>query len=179
MALAIPPMSWPLLDRGCCRLSTGCQSTSIRLSLFLVRVSVGWVLCGAFFGEKSRDGSGGLVSTMMSTHAHRLTTPTTDEAHKAKNLINPDTPLKPTKTGLAVLMLQQALPSAHVVYSSATGASNPQHLGYMVRLGTHGFNNMVDMCNLLSEYVVLCGRALGISCGGQSQFTCVSTTRPC
>ena len=45
---------------------------------------------------------------------------------------------KPTKTGQTVLELQNALPKARVVYASATGASEPKHMAYMVRLGIWG-----------------------------------------
>ncbi|XP_044174018.1 protein strawberry notch homolog 1-like isoform X1 [Acropora millepora] len=44
-----------------------------------------------------------------------------DECHKAKNLV-PTGSSKPTKTGLAVLELQNKLPKARVVYCSATAA---------------------------------------------------------
>lgn len=43
-----------------------------------------------------------------------------DECHKAKNLVASGKE-KQTKTGLAVLELQLALPLARVVYASATG----------------------------------------------------------
>lgn len=43
-----------------------------------------------------------------------------DECHKAKNVC-PVGSSKPTKTGLAVLELQNKLPKARVVYASATG----------------------------------------------------------
>lgn len=43
-----------------------------------------------------------------------------DECHKAKNLC-PVGSSKPTKTGLAVLELQNKLPKARVTYASATG----------------------------------------------------------
>jgi hypothetical protein len=45
---------------------------------------------------------------------------------------------KPTKTGLAVLELQEKLPNARIVYASATGASEPKNMAYMVRLGLWG-----------------------------------------
>uniref|UniRef100_A0A6Q2XMS9 Protein strawberry notch homolog 1 n=1 Tax=Esox lucius TaxID=8010 RepID=A0A6Q2XMS9_ESOLU len=45
---------------------------------------------------------------------------------------------KPTKTGLAVLELQNKLPKARVVYASATGASEPRNMAYMNRLGIWG-----------------------------------------
>ncbi|EMS67852.1 Protein strawberry notch-like protein 1 [Triticum urartu] len=60
-----------------------------------------------------------------------------DECHKAKNLI-PDAGSQPTRTGKAVLEIQEKLPEARVAYCSATGASEPRNLGYMVRLGLWG-----------------------------------------
>ncbi|KXJ14796.1 protein strawberry notch homolog 1 [Exaiptasia diaphana] len=60
-----------------------------------------------------------------------------DECHKAKNLV-PTGSSKPTKTGLAVLTLQNSLPKARVVYCSATGASEPKNMAYMSRLGIWG-----------------------------------------
>ncbi|GMH10575.1 hypothetical protein Nepgr_012416 [Nepenthes gracilis] len=60
-----------------------------------------------------------------------------DECHKAKNLV-PEAGSKPTRTGEAVLEIQAKLPEARVVYSSATGASEPRNMGYMVRLGLWG-----------------------------------------
>ena len=60
-----------------------------------------------------------------------------DECHRAKNL-EPSGSLKPTKTGLKVLELQKKLPKARIVYASATGASEPRNMAYMVRLGLWG-----------------------------------------
>ncbi|KAK9886438.1 hypothetical protein WA026_016716 [Henosepilachna vigintioctopunctata] len=60
-----------------------------------------------------------------------------DECHRAKNLC-PVGSSKPTKTGLTVLELQNKLPKARVVYASATGASEPRNMAYMVRLGMWG-----------------------------------------
>ncbi|CAI8607021.1 unnamed protein product [Vicia faba] len=60
-----------------------------------------------------------------------------DECHKAKNLV-PEAGSQPTRTGEAVLEIQDRLPEARVVYCSATGASEPRNLGYMVRLGLWG-----------------------------------------
>merc|ERR1719193_1325865 len=60
-----------------------------------------------------------------------------DECHKAKNLC-PSGAGKPTKTGQTVLELQNQLKKARVVYASATGASEPKHMAYMVRLGIWG-----------------------------------------
>nr|XP_016924075.1 protein strawberry notch isoform X1 [Drosophila suzukii] len=70
-----------------------------------------------------------------------------DECHKAKNLC-PVGSGKPTKTGQTVLELQNKLPKARVVYASATGASEPKNMAYMVRLGLWGqgtaFGNFND-----------------------------------
>ncbi|XP_045467841.1 protein strawberry notch isoform X1 [Harmonia axyridis] len=60
-----------------------------------------------------------------------------DECHRAKNLC-PVGSSKPTKTGLTVLELQNKLPKARVIYASATGASEPRNMAYMVRLGMWG-----------------------------------------
>ncbi|XP_042392351.1 protein FORGETTER 1-like isoform X2 [Zingiber officinale] len=60
-----------------------------------------------------------------------------DECHKAKNLI-PEAGSQPTRTGEAVLEIQARLPEARFVYCSATGASEPRNMGYMVRLGLWG-----------------------------------------
>lgn len=60
-----------------------------------------------------------------------------DECHKAKNLC-PTGSSKPTKTGLTALEIQNKLPKARVVYASATGASEPRNMAYMVRLGIWG-----------------------------------------
>ena len=60
-----------------------------------------------------------------------------DECHKAKNLC-PTGSSKPTKTGMTALELQNKLPKARVVYASATGASEPRNMAYMVRLGIWG-----------------------------------------
>ncbi|XP_051128829.1 protein FORGETTER 1 isoform X2 [Andrographis paniculata] len=70
-----------------------------------------------------------------------------DECHKAKNLV-PEAGGQPTKTGEAVLDIQARLPEARVMYCSATGASEPRNMGYMVRLGLWGpgtsFSNFRD-----------------------------------
>ncbi|XP_016944641.3 protein strawberry notch homolog 1 [Drosophila suzukii] len=60
-----------------------------------------------------------------------------DECHKAKNLSLMNVG-KSTKTGTTVLDLQKLLPKARVVYASATGASEPRNMAYMVRLGLWG-----------------------------------------
>uniref|UniRef100_A0A8C4WVN5 Protein strawberry notch homolog 2 n=1 Tax=Eptatretus burgeri TaxID=7764 RepID=A0A8C4WVN5_EPTBU len=60
-----------------------------------------------------------------------------DECHKAKNL-RPNGSARPSKTGCAVLKLQEKLPRARVLYASATGASEPKNMAYMTRLGLWG-----------------------------------------
>ncbi|XP_031283369.1 protein FORGETTER 1-like [Pistacia vera] len=66
-----------------------------------------------------------------------------DECHKAKNLV-PEAGSQPTRTGEAVLDIQARLPEARVVYCSATGASEPRNMGYMVRLGLWGAGTCFD-----------------------------------
>merc|ERR1712223_698847 len=63
-----------------------------------------------------------------------------DECHRAKNLWTGSSSSggKPTKTGSTVKELQDKLPNARIVYASATGATEPKHMGYMVRLGIWG-----------------------------------------
>lgn len=60
-----------------------------------------------------------------------------DESHKAKNLV-PEAGSRPTQIGLKVQQIQKDLPGARIVYCSATGASEPRNMGYMVRLGLWG-----------------------------------------
>ncbi|KAI5574605.1 hypothetical protein BDE02_10G155400 [Populus trichocarpa] len=67
-----------------------------------------------------------------------------DECHKAKNLI-PEAGSQPTRTGEAVLDIQARLPGACVIYCSATGASEPRNMGYMVRLGLWGDGTCFDV----------------------------------
>ncbi|CAK9179676.1 unnamed protein product [Ilex paraguariensis] len=77
-----------------------------------------------------------------------------DECHKAKNLI-PEAGGQPTRTGEAVLEIQARLPEARVIYCSATGASEPRNMGYMVRLGLWGagtcFLNFRDFLGALEK----------------------------
>jgi hypothetical protein len=60
-----------------------------------------------------------------------------DECHKAKNLY-PANGQAPTKTGLAVKELQDSLPNARIIYSSATGVTEPSNMAFMERLGLWG-----------------------------------------
>ncbi|XP_059487413.1 protein strawberry notch [Neocloeon triangulifer] len=77
-----------------------------------------------------------------------------DECHRAKNLC-PVGSSKPTKTGLTVLEIQKRLPKARVVYASATGASEPRNMAYMVRLGMWGegspFREFNDFINAVEK----------------------------
>ena len=77
-----------------------------------------------------------------------------DECHRAKNLC-PTGAGKPTKTGQTVLELQKRLPNARIVYASATGASEPKHMAYMVRLGIWGrgspFNDFSDFLSAIEK----------------------------
>ena len=72
-----------------------------------------------------------------------------DECHKAKNLMNEAG--NPTLTGVAVRHIQDKLPSAAVLYSSATGISEPNNMAYMVRLGNFGHTNMNELIKSLIE----------------------------
>jgi hypothetical protein len=71
----------------------------------------------------------------------------TPAGHKAKGT-NISTPAKSTATARVVAEVQRRLPKARVVYVSATGASEIQHLAYMSRLGLWGpgtaFENAAD-----------------------------------
>lgn len=58
---------------------------------------------------------------------------------------------KSTQTGKAILKLQLNLPSAKILYSSATGASEPNNLAYMIRLGTCGYATMTDLVSELNK----------------------------
>lgn len=57
-----------------------------------------------------------------------------DEIHRAKNLI-PVGGARASLAGLKTMLLQLRLPSARVVYCSATGATEAHHFGPMSRLG--------------------------------------------
>ena len=64
-----------------------------------------------------------------------------DEAHKMGNATSTKGTRgikKASQTGLAGIALQEALPSARVVYSSATGATEVENLRYAERLGLWG-----------------------------------------
>jgi hypothetical protein len=73
-----------------------------------------------------------------------------DECHKCKNYA-PGPDAKPTKTAACAVQLQQTLPRARVLYASATGASTPENLAYMVRLGTFGMPSFQDLLGTLKH----------------------------
>ncbi|MEW5318589.1 MAG: hypothetical protein WDW38_009802 [Sanguina aurantia] len=73
-----------------------------------------------------------------------------DECHKAKNLVH-EIASESTQTGMAVALLQMKLPNARVLYSSATGASEPRNLLYMLRLGTFRYESITDMVKDLTR----------------------------
>lgn len=70
-----------------------------------------------------------------------------DEAHKAKNAVGEEEG-EASQAGQAVVAIQEdeilhnekvlRLPNARGIYSSATGATDPKNMGYMVRLGLWG-----------------------------------------
>jgi hypothetical protein len=59
---------------------------------------------------------------------------TLDECHRAKNLDNSGG----SKAARAVQELQDRLPMARIVYVSATGVAEPEHLACLSRLGLWG-----------------------------------------
>ncbi|XP_074301676.1 protein FORGETTER 1-like isoform X1 [Silene latifolia] len=98
-----------------------------------------------------------------------------DECHKAKNLI-PEAGGQPTRTGEAVLDLQDKLPGGRVVYCSATGASEPRNLGYMVRLGLWGdgtsFLNFRDFLGALEKGGVGALELVAMDMKARGMFVC-------
>lgn len=70
-----------------------------------------------------------------------------DEAHKAKNSTQEKGKRGKTKasqSGLSVVGIQAKIPRAHVIYSSATGATDVRNLGYATRLGLWGVGSSFD-----------------------------------
>lgn len=91
-----------------------------------------------------------------------------DECHKAKNLLpsfstqgRTDNEAraaiidmkneKGTMTGKAVGALQELLPDARLIYSSATGATEPRNLAYAYRVGSCGFGTMAELIMALTK----------------------------
>lgn len=50
-----------------------------------------------------------------------------------------------------MILLQNLHPNARVIYSSATGASEPYHLSYMTRLGLWGPDKKYASCGELMD----------------------------
>ncbi|GAQ77984.1 protein with Helicase_C domain [Klebsormidium nitens] len=93
-----------------------------------------------------------IVEWLMGNETHEEAGPliVLDESHKSKHLVPKNG--KPTKTALAVVALQNALPSARILYVSATGASEPENLGYMVRLDMmRGFSDFPDFLDTIKR----------------------------
>lgn len=67
---------------------------------------------------------------------------------QAKNLLDTSGGV-PTLTGFAVRVLQDKCPDACVLYSSATGISEPHHMAYMTRLGAFGFGDIIELITKL------------------------------
>lgn len=65
--------------------------------------------------------------------------------------LRPLLPSASTRTGLAVEALQDQLPNGRVLYSSATGASEPDNLRYMSRLGAFGYRHIGNMIDVLKK----------------------------
>ncbi|OAF64529.1 Protein strawberry notch [Intoshia linei] len=60
-----------------------------------------------------------------------------DECHRAKNYKHKNSAFN-TKTATMVINIQENLKNARIVYSSATGATEPRQMAYMTRLGIWG-----------------------------------------
>ncbi len=60
-----------------------------------------------------------------------------DECHKGKNAVPAGTG-EPTQTGRALIDMQERIPAARIVYSSATGATEIRNMAYASRLGLWG-----------------------------------------
>ena len=106
-----------------------------------------------------------------------------DECHKAKNMsagmaqglqstnaAGPQKKHTSTKTALAVVVLQAAVPQARVIYASATGASEPAHLGYMSRLALWGPNPIISPFAHFKEFLDTVGEKSGHGMGTMELF---------
>ncbi|KAK9811987.1 hypothetical protein WJX73_006484 [Symbiochloris irregularis] len=99
-----------------------------------------------------------------------------DESHKAKNLV-PESGSKPTKVGAKVLGLQMRLSKARIVYCSATGASEPRQMGYMVRLGLWGpanpsFNSFPDFMAAMGSRGMAALELVAMDMKAQGMYVC-------
>lgn len=92
-------------------------------------------------GERSFDG------VIILDECHNAKTGTMTRAKGQKSSLS--------KTAQTVSMLQEALPNARVVYSSATGGSDEKEMGYMQRLGLWGsgtsYSSFSDLAVKLSK----------------------------
>jgi hypothetical protein len=59
--------------------------------------------------------------------------------------------LEPIESGTDILLWQTPALHPHLPACSATGASEPQNLLFMRRLGSFGFNDMEDMVAMLKK----------------------------
>jgi len=97
-----------------------------------------------------------------------------DECHKAKNAFSETAA---SKTGEAVVRLQERLPNARVVYCSATGASEPANMAYMSRLGIWGvgrqntFEHFTDFLSAMKERGVGAMELLAMELKKEGLFT--------
>ncbi len=94
------------------------------------------------------------VSEAACIETHLLLHLFSSTSHLASTELPPPPPPPPpgsTRTGLAVEALQDQLPNARVLYSSATGASEPDNLRYMVRLGSFGYPHIGNMIDVLKK----------------------------
>jgi hypothetical protein len=94
-----------------------------------------------------------------------------DECHKAKNLSEGGL-TSSSKTALVVLALQRAIPGARVLYCSATGAAEPESLGYMVRLGSAGFESTRELLTEVKEHGMGAMEIFAMGLKAQGAYTC-------
>ncbi len=79
-----------------------------------------------------------------------------DEAHRAKNAVEQKGTRgkkKASRSAQAVIMLDQGIPKARIVYSSATGATDVANLGYLGRLGVWGPGTAFDNFNVFQREI--------------------------
>ena len=97
-----------------------------------------------------------------------------DECHKAKNYSDKGGD-KGTKVGAAVVELQKLLPRARVLYCSATGVTDVEHMAYMERLGLWGLGTQfAQFSDFQSEFSKRGVGALEVS---SCCFACVPPQR--
>lgn len=103
---------------------------------FSSNVLICWTFC-LMDWKTSCQSAVSILRVLLSVSLNYICQIVFDECHKAKNVC-PIGSSKPTKTGLAVLELQNKLPKARVVYASATGTEIKEYhthiLGHTHRL---------------------------------------------